>query len=546
MLKIKMQNMKTKISTLFVGLGVAASSLMTTGCIEETFPTDLATQDQLEANEGVTASLMWAMPAFMNNVGTLDPNSHYDWGYGSVMHVRDVMTGDLPVVASGYNWYTNWEVNKYMGESYVYSQFLWNFYWKAVQTANNMVRAINEETAKETKNTEQLGLLGAGLAYRAMYYLDMARMWEFLPNDRTSSINAAGNDVLNLTVPIVDENMTEEEARNNPRVPRDTMAVFILNDLNRAEEYIPGLTETSNVLPHLAAVYGLKARYYMWLEDYANAKLYARKAITASKMTPMTEDQCLSTTKGFNDISRWIWGVQLVDEDACVKTGILNWASWMSNETDFGYASAGPYVMIDASMYKRISDTDFRKKMWKAPAKSALDGQTPFLNESFAENLAEYASVKFRPAEGNYEQSSVGTVTAYPLMRVEEMYFIEAEAAAHLGEGATLINTFMRDYRDPNYATDKTGKDLVEEIVFQKRVELWGEGHVFFDYKRLDMSVVRAYNGTNYQEDAQFITNGRPAWMNICIVQSEKNNNKGLVGFENPDPSELYDVIKVE
>ena len=538
--------MKTKISTLFVGLGVAASSLMTTGCIEETFPTNLATQDQLEANEGVTASLMWAMPAFMNNVGTLDPNYHYDWGYGSVMHVRDVMTGDLPVVASSYNWYTNWEVNQYMGESYVYSQFLWNFYWKAVQTANNMVRAINEETAKETKNTEQLGLLGAGLAYRAMYYLDMARMWEFLPNDRTSSINAAGNDVLNLTVPIVDENMTEEEARNNPRVPRDTMAVFILNDLNRSEEYIPGLTETSNVLPHLAAVYGLKARYYMWLEDYANAKLYARKAITASKMTPMTEDQCLSTTKGFNDISRWIWGVQLVDEDACVKTGILNWASWMSNETDFGYASAGPYVMIDASMYKRISDTDFRKKMWKAPAKSALDGQTPFLNESFAENLAEYASVKFRPAEGNYEQSSVGTVTAYPLMRVEEMYFIEAESAAHLGEGATLINTFMRDYRDPNYATDKTGKDLVEEIVFQKRVELWGEGHVFFDYKRLDMSVVRAYNGTNYQEDAQFITNGRPAWMNICIVQSEKNNNKGLVGFENPDPSELYDVIKVE
>ena len=538
--------MKTKISTLFVGLGVVASSLMTTGCIEETFPTNLATQDQLEANEGVTASLMWAMPAFMNNVGTLSSDYHYDWGYGSVMHVRDVMTGDLPVVASGYNWYTNWEVNQYMGESYVYSQFLWNFYWKAVQTANNMVRAINEETAKETNNTEQLGLLGAGLAYRAMYYLDMARMWEFLPNDKTSSINAAGNDVLNLTVPIVDENMTEEEARNNPRVPRDTMAVFILNDLNRAEEYIPGLTETSNVLPHLAAVYGLKARYYMWLEDYANAKLYARKAITASKMTPMTEDQCLSTTKGFNDISRWIWGVQLVDEDACVKTGILNWASWMSNETDFGYASAGPYVMIDASMYKRISDTDFRKKMWKAPAKSALDGQTPFLNESFAENIAEYGSVKFRPAEGNYEQSSVGTVTAYPLMRVEEMYFIEAEAAAHLGEGATLINTFMRDYRDPNYATDKTGKDLVEEIVFQKRVELWGEGHVFFDYKRLDMSVVRAYNGTNYQEDARFITNGRPAWINICIVQSEKNNNKGLVGFENPDPSELYDVIEVE
>ena len=537
-----MQNMKTKISSLFVGLGVVASSLMTTGCIEETFPTNLATQDQLEANEGVTASLMWAMPGFMNNVGTLSSDYHYDWGYGSIMHVRDVLTGDLPVVASGYNWYTNWEVNQYLGESYVYSQFLWNFYWKAVQTSNKMIAAINEETASEA----QLGMLGVGLAYRAMYYLDMARMWEFLPNDKTSSINAAGNDVLNLTVPIVREDMTEEAARNNPRVPRDSMAVFILEDLNKAEQYIPGLVETDNILPQLAAVYGLKARLYMWLEDYNNAKIYARKAIDQSKLKPMTEEQCLSTTKGFNDISCWIWGVQLVDEDDCVKTGLLNWASWMSNETYFGYSGTEPHIMIDASMYNRMSNTDFRKKMWKAPKKTALEGQTPFLDDYFAENLSEYASVKFRPAEGNAEQSSAGTVTAYPLMRVEEMYFIEAEADAHLGGNASLINAFMNTYRDPKYACDKSGKDLIEEIVFQKRVELWGEGQSFFDYKRLDMPVTRAYKGTNYQEDARFNTTTRPAWMNICIVQSEKNNNKALVGFENPDPSELYDVVKVE
>ena len=126
------------------------------------------------------------------------------------------------------------------------------------------------------------------------------------------------------------------------------------------------------------------------------------------------------------------------------------------------------------------------------------------------------------------------------------MYFIEAEAAAHLGEGASLINTFMTTYRDPKYTCEKSGDELIDEIVFQKRVELWGEGQSFFDYKRLNMSVTRAYKGTNYQEDARFNTEGRPAWMNICIVQSEKNNNKALVGFENPDPSELYDVVKVE
>ena len=33
----------------------------------------------------------------------------------------------------------------------------------------------------------------------------------------------------------------------------------------------------------------------------------------------------------------------------------------MSNEAFYGYASAGPYVMIDKSMYDRISNNDFRK-----------------------------------------------------------------------------------------------------------------------------------------------------------------------------------------
>lgn len=46
--------MKTKISTLFVGFGLAASSLLTTGCIEETFPTSGATEDQLGSSAKAT------------------------------------------------------------------------------------------------------------------------------------------------------------------------------------------------------------------------------------------------------------------------------------------------------------------------------------------------------------------------------------------------------------------------------------------------------------------------------------------------------------
>ena len=379
--------MKTNISKFILGT-CFASALSLTGCIDEVIPNQTATEEQVSSSDKAAEALLWAMPASLNVIETIGSDYHWDWGYGSIMHVRDVMTGDLPVVSSGYNWYSSWEGNEAQGESMIYGQFIWNYYWSAVLTTNKLLSAIDEETASDA----QKGYLGAAYAFRALFYLDMAQMYEFLPNDKTTATNVQG-----LTVPIIRETTTEQEARNNPRVTREEMAAFILEDLNKAEEFIGFLEATDKVLPHLDVVYGLKARYYLWLEDYANARTYARQAIDATDVTPMTEDNCLSTTNGFNDISKWMWGAQLMSEDNQVQTGIVNWASWMSNETSFGYSGIGPFLMIDANMYNRISDTDFRKKLWKAPAGSNLDGETPFL-PGFEDKLCDYASVKFRPA----------------------------------------------------------------------------------------------------------------------------------------------------
>ena len=522
--------------SLFV-LGMAAS-LATTSCIDETFPTDVATEKQLSSSNKSTEALLWALPAFFNQYSVAGGRS-YDWGYGSLMHVRDVMTEDMAVVSHGYDWYSSWAENKYMGELYAAPQFIWNYYyWKAVQTANNMISAIDPASATET----QLGYLGVASTFRALYYLEMSQCYEFLENDRVPSVNDAGNDVRGLTVPIVREGMDEKQTRNNPRVNRETMAQFILGDLDQAEKNIGYLKFTDKTLPHLDAVYGLKARCHMWLGNYTLAREYARKAIDASQSRPMDERDCLNTVSGFNDISKWMWGSKMQKEDDVVKTGILNWASWMSNECTFGFANAGPKVMIAKGLYDRISDTDFRKKMWKAPKGSRLEGMTDFIDPDMADAMPDYASVKFRPNEGNIENPTVGAASAFPVMRIEEMYFIEAEAAAHLNaaEGQKLLTDFMKTYRDPSYTTALGGEELIDEIVLQKRIELWGEGLTFFDVKRLNMSVNRGYEGTNFGETKRFNTKGRPAWMNFCIVQTEKNNNAAVVGFENPDPSDVY------
>lgn len=540
---------------------LTGGSLSLSSCIDETEPTSSFTEDQAHGSEKAIEALLWGMPAVLNSQGVYNSDYHFDFGYGALMHVRDRMTADVTrPYAGGYDWFSSWAYNEGQGPSMAICQFTWNTYWKFVQATNEMIKVL--PTDLSTASDEMKGYAGAALAYRAMLYLDLARMYEFLPSkvDKNASganfqtgVNSDGNCVMNLTVPIVDENATEESIKNNPRASRDSMAMFILNDLDTAEVYIPNLSITSHVMPHLDCVYGLKARLYMWLEQYDKAAQYAQLAInaaTADKLTVMSENDCLSKTTGFNDVSKWMWGNQLVKENDAVQTSIINWASWMCNEASFGYANAGARLQIDASMYDRIYEDDFRKKLWSP---GSMDEEASWyqnycidLNDEdvYYSNWDSYESIKFRPNQGNMDDYEVGAATAYPLMRVEEMWFIYMEAIAHsdAATGKSLLEKFMQTYRGADSYTCKatSQEGIIEEIVFQKRVELWGEGQTFFDIKRLDYSVTRGYEGTNFPDAACFNTQGRPSWMSFCIVQTEQNSNAALVGWNNPDPTDTY------
>lgn len=535
--------MKT-INKTILGVATAAVCLTSfTGCIEETFPTTVATDELIAASPSATAALAMGMPAKFSDVW--DTSSHCFFGYPAEMIYRDMLTGDAYHYGeTGYSHFISWQRNQYMGDGYLKTQFHWNYHYGFLLAVNGVVGAVNEDIA----TPEQLGLKGAAYAFRSLLYLDMARMYEFLPNDiYKDGKNSEGNTVLNLTVPIVTDETSDEQARNNPRAPRQEMYEFILSDLDNAERLIPNLTNTNGqTMPDLSVVYGLKARLYMWVEDYANAQKYARLAINNAKVQPITQAKGLSKTAGFNTAADFMWAGQQTSENESVGTGIINWTSWVCNQSTFGYtgSSTSLYYTMDKSMYNRISDTDWRKLMFKAPKGSALDGQNLFLDEKDGAAMADYSAIKFRPAAGNMEDYAIGAASAYPIMRVEEMYFIEAEAAAHQNpsEGLDLLKKFMTQYRDANYSTLVSSKDdVVEEIVFQKRVELWGEGQTFFDIKRLNYSVTRGYAGTNCQDQASRLnTNGRPAWMNVVMVKTEGNNNAAMKGWNNPDPSDQY------
>ncbi len=521
-------------------------SVSLTGCLDDAQLTTGATEEQLGSSAKATEALLWAMPAFTNNFNTLsrrtDDEFHWDFGYPAIMTIRDIMGEDHTVLDHDYNQWTYWLLNQHMGKEYVFSTFVWRWHYKFILTTNKVIGAVEEETATPT----QKFYLGAAYAMRAFGYLDAAQMYEFLPNDMVSSVNAEGHDVTGLTIPIVTESTTEEEARNNPRVPHEEMVKFIENDLNKAEELITNGTRPHKSIPNIDVIYGLKARLYLWDEQYDKAKTYARKVIDSGFYTPMSNAEWNDPTTGFNTLSTksWMWGSETVKEDDAVQTGICNFVSMLSPETVYGYAGHGPVHMISKSTYDKISDQDFRKYSFKAPEGSAIADKTIYINPTAAENYPAYTSVKFRPGSGNVEDYQVGSVAAYPMMRVEEMYFIEAEAAAHqnAAEGKKLLEDFMKTWRYKGYVCRSSAEeDVIQEIILQKRIEFWGEGIVFFDYKRLNMPVTRRYEGSNHLKNSLFNTTTRPAWMNFVIPIGEEENNEGIRSFNNPDPSGVYE-----
>ena len=171
--------------------------------------------------------------------------------------------------------------------------------------------------------------------------------------------------------------------------------------------------------------------------------------------------------------------------------------------------------VLEKKLYESISDTDERKKLFQGATQiydaSALTSSSMASTTATAWKLP-YASLKFG-YDGNWTMD-------YPYMRAAEMVLIEAEALAQQNknaEAATALKKLLSK-RDPSWNKSTV---TVDEIWMQRRIELWGEGFAYFDLKRLNKGINRAYSGTNHRTDAQFaVPAGDVRW--VCkIPQTE-------------------------
>lgn len=541
-----------KILLLFF---VVAGLISVTSCIEDVLPqNDKATADQVSKAPNAFNNYVTAITSTLAGKFTYAPNDTraYDFGYPAFYIIRDVMGQDF--VYPYQNWFSSWYSSKNLGPSYAYSQLPWTYYYGWIKSCNTVISLAGEKPSEEQT-------IGAGIAYamRALFYMDLARMY---------APRSYGSDKKAETVPIVTEATSLSTLANNPRATNEQMWAFILSDLEKAEKYLTYYQRSDVYTPNLSVVYGLKARAYLVLENWADAKKYAKMA--QEGYTIMSESDYTSRETGFNTPnSSWMFGLTYKSDDPNIlkNDGDSSWGSMMCieiNPTVSGCGFAANYgqpFLIDRHLYETIPPTDFRKKCY---VNFAIDD----LNKTDAiKELAVYSdhpdwiyntghvvqgynkvgglSLKFRTAGGEVGRNNqhIGFVVAVPMMRVEEMYLIEAEATGMQNEadGISLLTAFAKK-RDPQYVygthTDSYGNTKTSifqnEVWWQRRVEFWGEGLATYDIKRLNKGIVRSYPNTNHTDGYRWNTVSSPDWMNFCIVQTETNYNKACTN--NPDP----------
>ena len=137
--------------------------------------------------------------------------------------------------------------------------------------------------------------------------------------------------------------------------------------------------------------------------------------------------------------------------------------------------------------------------------------------------------MKFGP-QGN-ELFNTENSQDWPLMRAEEMMLIQAEAwgrSAGVDAGKAALEAFVQNYRDPEYTCSAADVDaFIDEVWFQRRVELWGEGFSLFDVLRLKKPIIR--KGANFSGNVTFedLPAESPVFI-YSIPESEREANKGI------------------
>lgn len=459
-------------------LAVACAALAMASCSSDYLDTeDTAYLDAQQAGEAAGRNpdaflnAMWSFMVSWNCTGG-NPGSHDDINYMSSLLCTDVMSEDIAF--GGNHWFIyDYELDN---REYNYRRTLsiWTTFYTMISKANDIIAAY-----PEGGNTPaEKGLLGQALALRGMCFTMLPQYYSNYMNE---------NGTINREAPAVPVMLTQADGlsldeiaalkgRNNVGLVLDQAEKDLVAAVeNLSAGYKRPATDTGKTYIDLSVAQGLLARYYLLTQQWAKAAETAKAAHST-----YTERTIKNYNDGFMDVSASdvMWGFNHTTE---TQTAYASFFSHISNLAP-GYAGLDYAAkLIDARLYSQIPANDVRKTVFNGPEGDA--------SQPTAGAKREYANLKFGN-DGSWTMD-------YLFMRSAEMILIEAEALARQGknaEAAQALKALMANRIEGWSAPTVT----VDDVLLQRRIELWGEGFSFFDLKRNNKGIDRNYEGTNH------------------------------------------------
>lgn len=460
-----------------------------------------------------------------------------DFGFIMMAISNDMEAADVVTANNNYNWFSPCMELSSRNADYANPYIRYRGIYDEISRAHdvmNLYGEISEETDPEIRYR-----VAQAYAIRAFCYLNIAPYFQF---------NYQYGDNKDLPcVPLVTLETTD--FANNPRASVKDVYDQIVEDLSYAIDNLEGYVRPDKAKIDQQVAYGLRARAYLDMGMYAEAAADAEKAMEGYSPATIAE---VSTPSFYSlDEHNWIWGYDMTTD---IANGFpyATASAWIRSFSSMGYSSGtGTYWRINNLLYDKIPDSDVRKGWWLdeelysplldgltwSVGGVSLSGQDIASGELVVENslikmpFDTYTNVKF----GMNRIGSELNDEDWPFMRVEEMILIQAEGLIKSGnesEGIRVLNDFVRNYRDPQYVgADLTGRSLEDEVWFQRRVELWGEGFSNADTRRLNKPLVRFHAGetSNFPEAYRINMPADDTWWLLSFCTDELNTNRGIV-----------------
>ena len=504
-------------------LGLLAGTMLTTSCSEDqltTVPTEsMSGQGLLASGKAAQVALNGIYREMYTAGWSTGGNTHQCFGITAYSLCADVMGEDHVMAAQGSGWFwfdALYNVKgRYTSDSWR-SYDLWFAYYTWIANANYIIAA--EETMGGS--TSEVGYaIGQAYAIRAYSYFMLSQYFARTLKGHESE----------PCVPLYFE-PTSPETTGQPRSTNAEVYAQIDKDIDKAIELLEGTEQEDKSHIGYAVALAIKARVCMVENDWQGAKDAAHKAITASGCQILP----VASFMGMNDVtaSNVMWGAAIIADQVGMYASFFSHMDYDAAK----YAGPGRAVKeINQELYAKMNPTDARRAWWEAS-----NADYPYVQRKFT--FSDVAS----------------WLGDYIFMRVEEMYLTAAEAECRLGDEASAKADLMAlmEKRDPNYSTTKTGTalgktsaptdetgSLLEEILFQRRIELWGEFGRMYDLKRLKQGFRRT-EAQGWPSNALLST--RPtddpeAYMNVLTIpQAEFDGNANLNADTDQNPAGDY------